>query len=581
MQKPTMQEPTIQESTIQEPGASKRERLKLFAAFLIVGVVSLVQPGCNCSSNDSAPPPSSAVSSVSPVENSTTALVSTKVSAIFLNEMDSATVENGFSLMLNNTPVTATVVYDVATKTATLTPTNNLDSGAEYFASIDSSVKDSNGNFPLPSGFIWSFNTSSSMQLVSKNSSAVTANDSSLLADIDGTGRFIVFESEATNLVTLSTTLNRSNIYRKDTVTGEVVLVSTDETGLVEANNNCANPSISANGRFVVFESNATNLDAAIVTSPNGPSQIFLKDLEDDSIELVSRSVSLVPDNSTNGSINPGVSDDGRYIVFESADNALSQIDGNTFIQVYRKDMNDEAVEMISRSVGDLAGNGASTNPDMSANGAHIVFESEATNFGASSGGNRIYYVDTSIAHAVEKISVTTAGLDAISDASSPSVSDDGSLVVFHTDATNLDPLDTNGLTDVYFRNRASVTPTTTLVSLNQVGTSAGNSSSSNARISGNSNYIVFESLAADLVADDTNGVKDIFVRNLSALVTDRVNNPSSGSESSFPISAAFQHQPVISADGRYVGFHSEEQYSIDDTDTLSDVFRAYNNSYQ
>ena len=177
------------------------------------------------------------------------------------------------------------------------------------------------------------------MQLVSKNTSGVTGNDLSRNSDIDSTGRYIVFESEATNLSAVATTLNRQHIYRKDTVTEEVVLVSSDASGLVEANTQASNPSISSNGRYVVFNSTATNLDAAI--NSNGISQVYLKDMDDGSVDLVSRSATLVPDNSLAGASFAKVSDDGLRIVFKSPDNNLSLIDGGGLSQIYLTNMSD------------------------------------------------------------------------------------------------------------------------------------------------------------------------------------------------------------------------------------------------
>ena len=155
------------------------------------------------------------------------------------------------------------------------------------------------------------------------------------------------------------------------------------------------------------------------------------------------------------------------------------------------------------------------------------------------------------------------------------SVADDGSIVVFDSAATNLDVPDSNGFSDVFFRNR--VTSSTRLVSSNSFS-SSGNGDSGNAQISGNGLYVVFESLASDFIATDTLRIKDIFVRNLAAfpgIDIVRVNNPDSGTEAT-----ASTDEPVISSDGRYVGFHSIEQYSIEDTDSLLDVFRAHNSTH-
>ena len=487
--------------------------------------------------------------------------------------MDSASVVSAFTLNVSGgAPVAASVFYDEGDRTAILDPSSDLLPGTQYTATIASSVKDINGGAPLSTDFVWSFTTSPAMFLTSKNTDGVTSNNISGKADIDSTGRYIVFESKATNLSSDATTTGGLHVYRKDTITGEALLVSSDSSGLEEADNDASNPSIASNGRYVVFESKASNLDG----STNGISQIFLKDLSDGSIELVSRNAVGTPDNGTTGASNASVSDDGRYILFQSSDAFMSTINGNGNVQVYLKDRSDGSVTMISRQNASIAGNDDSTNPDMSSNGIHIVFESKATNLTASNSFKHIYYVDTSMAHTVEQISVVTGGDEATADSDKPSVSDDGLVIVFHTVGV-LSESDINGVTDVYLHYRPFVL--TQLISVNPNTSNSGNGASSNGHISGNADYVVFESLASDLVNEGALGFKDIFVRNLSALpstIINKVNNPESGSEAT-----ASSDNPVISADGRYVGFHSIEKFTVDDTDTLSDVFRANNSTYQ
>ena len=556
-----------------ETTKSQYDRFRLITAFLVVGIISLVQPGCNCSSSNGGTP--SAITSVSPASSSATSLVTTDVSAIFRDDMDSATVESGFTLTLNNNQVAATVSYDEATKTATLSPGSDLVSSTEYRATIASSVKDINGNSPLSSDYVWSFTSSPAMLLTSKNANGVTGFDVSQSADIDATGRYIVFESEATNLTSIATTLNRSHIYRKDTITGEVILVSRDRAGLVEANNDAFNPSISTNGRYVVFESAANNLDGTSFFRK----QIYLKDLDNDDVTLISLTIEGLPDDGANDASNAKVSDDGRYVLFQSSDFLMSTIHSGGIDQIYLKDMSTGSAQMISRTATGAAGNAASGNPDMSADGTHIVFESLATNFTASNSNNHIYYVDTSSEeYTVEQISVATGGAEADANSNKPSVSDDGSTVVFHTDATNLDVVaDKNGTTDVYLHYRPLAF--TKLISANPNTGKSGNDASRNAHITGNADYVVFDSLASDLVSGDVLGVKDIFVRDLSVLpdiTIERLNNPESGSEAT-----ADSDDPVISTDGRYVSFHSIVPYTIDDTNSWSDVFRAHNSTHR
>jgi Tol biopolymer transport system component len=218
-----------------------------------------------------------------------------------------------------------------------------------------------------------------------------------------------------------------------------------------------------------------------------------------------------------------------------------------------------------------MAGNTASNNPDMSADGSHIVFESLATNLTTSNSLNHIYYVNTSVAHTVEQISVATGGAEANAQSNKPSISNDGSTIVFHSDATNLDGSDDNGSTDVYLHY--VVPGSTELISANSNTGKSGNGASSNAHISGNADYVVFESLASDLASGSTLGVNNILVRDLSAwpgIIIEKVDIPSSTLPS---------NEPAISADGRYVSFHSDEAYTADDSNSVSDVYRAHNST--
>ncbi len=545
---------------------SQYQRFKLITAVLTVGIISLVQPGCDCSSSNGDTSAPTAVTATSPLSNSTTSLVTTDVHAVFRDEMDGATVESAFTLTVNSNLVSATVKYDETTQTATLTPAADLLSDAEYRATIASSVKDINGNSPLTSDYIWTFTTSPAMQLVSKNLNGVTSNDLTQNADIDATGRYVVFESESNILVNTSTTLNRSHIYRKDTVTGEVLLVSSDKSGLVEANNHAYNPSISSNGRYVVFQSIANNLDG----NTNGNQQIYLKDLDTNDIVIASRNISGVPDNGISGASNANVSDDGRYVMFQTNDAAMSALNSGN-VQIYMKDLSAGTVEMISRTNAGAAGNAPSNNPDMNTDGAHIVFESMATNLTSSTSQNHIYYVDRSVVHNVEQISVTSIGTDANADSFNPSVSDDGSTIVFDSTATNLDELDNNGVSDIYLRHRPSTF--TKMISANPNTSASGNAASSNAHISGNGDYVVFESRASDLASGSALNITGIYVRNLSAwpeIVINKLDIPASTRDS---------NGPAISTDGRYVSFDSVESFTVDDTDTLRDIFRAHNST--
>ena len=552
---------------------SDRGRWSFLASVVFIGLVSLVQPGCNWGSSDTFSP--ATIASVFPVQNSDTAPVNTNVVVFFGIDMNETTI-NDTTFTLTQTggaPVTATVSYDPATRSATLDPDTDLISGTEYSATISSTIEDAAGNTPLASDFVWSFTISQATELVSKDIDAVVGNDLSENSAIDGTGRYIVFESEATNLVTVFTTFNRNHIYRKDTITGEVLLVSSDADGL-EANNSSFTPRISDDGRFVVFASNATNLSSTISTG--GILQVFIKDMEDGSVDLVSKNTGLIAANVI--AANPDVSNDGRYIVFESSASNLTLLNNNSFSQIYRKDMSDESIEMISQNTSQSAGgSGNSNRPAMSPDARYIVFDSDAGNdiVSGATPGRHVYLVDMNSPDITEQVSVDSNEIQASGTSINASISDDGNYVAFESDAANLITGGTSR-SDIYRRDRSA--GETLLVSTPD-GINSGDVGSFNASISANGAFVAFESASINLVVETTLGLTDIFVRDFSTAPTvtiQKINLSQSGDEAT-----NISGNASISSDGRYVSYDSPFSYDITDTNTINDVYRSYNSAFQ
>ncbi|MGB5456529.1 MAG: Ig-like domain-containing protein [Gammaproteobacteria bacterium] len=561
---------------------SDKNRWLLIVSVMALGLISLVQHGCDSDSSNvfvpaspsipTPPPLPSAITAVSPLQNSDTALVSALVSASFSNDMNGATFTTStFTLTTGGAPVTANVSYDVTTKTATLTPASDLVTATEYRATISSVVEDAAGTRPLTADFVWSFTISPATALVSKDSNAVVGNDVSARSAIDASGRYIVFESEATNLASAATTFNRNHIYRKDTVSGEVVLVSSDAAGL-EANNNSASPRISDDGRYVVFESLATNLSSI---STGGTRQVYLKDLADDSVDLVSRTTDpVVADNSAE---NPDVSNDGRYIVFESNATNLSALGTTGASQIYRKDMTDDTIDMISRNTTQTAGgNGSSNRPHMSADARYIVFDSAANDISvaATSSVRSVYLIDVMNPDTIELISVDTLGTQGNGASIGASISDDGNFIAFESQATNLIAGGTT-LSDIYRRDRSR---NQTLLVSTPDGIISSNDASVGASINGDGRYVAFVSAATNLVTETSLGLNDIFVRDLSTLPTvtlAKINLTQTGAEATDNSANA-----SISSDGRYVSFDSAFNYDISDTNTINDIYRSLNSTF-
>jgi Tol biopolymer transport system component len=173
------------------------------------------------------------------------------------------------------------------------------------------------------------------------------------------------------------------------------------------------------------------------------------------------------------------------------------------------------------------------------------------------------------------RVSVDSAGVAGNAGSSFPAISDDGRFVAFESDATNLVPNDTNYRRDIFVYDRQTVT--TERVSLTTTGAEA-NADSFYPEISEDGRYVVFESLAPNLVPGDTNGVRDVFVRDRLMAITERVSVSTAGTQGNAASSAEGAAWPVgaaaISANGRYVVFQSDASNLVaGDTNGVSDVF--------
>lgn len=204
----------------------------------------------------------------------------------------------------------------------------------------------------------------------------------------------------------------------------------------------------------------------------------------------------------------------------------------------------------------------------MSGNGRYVVFASNATNFasGDTNGCRDIFRLDTQTGQ-VERVSVSSAGVEANGISDRPAINCDGTKLAFYSVATNLVTGDTNGTADVFLRDMNA--GTTTRVSLDSSGNQVTGGESRWPSINGDGTKIAFSSRATNLVANDTNGTEDIFLRDLSAGTTVRVSVDSSGNQAT-----NYSDLSCISADGTKVGFGSMAANLVaNDTNGMSDVF--------
>ncbi len=404
-------------------------------------------------------------------------------------------------------------------------------------------------------------------------------------SSISADGRYVVFDSEATNLVANDTN-GREDVFVHDRTMGQTTRVSVDSSG-AEGNSSSNSPSISAEGRYVAFGSLATNL---VTGDTNEIYDIFVHDLQTNTTTRVSvDTAGGDPDGESYAP--PAISADGRYVAFASWATNLVPNDTNGVggVFVHDRDVDGNGIfdepgqvstTRVSVATGGAQATGNSDQPSISAEGRYVAFRSEATNLVANdtNGQDDVFVHDRDVDEngifdepgqvSITRVSVATGGAQATGgDSWYTSISADGRYVAFASWATNLVPNDTNGVHDIFVHDRQ--TGQTTRVSVDSAGAQATGNSYDPA-ISADGRYVAFQSLAANLVADDTNGRYDIFVHDRQTEQTTRVSVDSAGAQATGGNSG----YPAISADGRHVAFASWATNLVpNDTNGYSDVF--------
>src|SRR2546423_198698 len=206
---------------------------------------------------------------------------------------------------------------------------------------------------------------------------AAGGNSDSSDSVISSDGRFVLFLSSANNLVTNDDNGKFVDVFLRDRTNGVTTLVSVNQTGTGGGNGNSVSPAISTNGRYVVFESEASNL---VANDTNGVSDVFLRDLQNGTTTLVSMNGAGTGEG--NGpSTSPVMGAEGRYVAFVSQANNLVANDTNGASDVFLRDLQTGTTSLVSVSAdGSTSGNGASDSPTLTPDGSWIVFISRATN---------------------------------------------------------------------------------------------------------------------------------------------------------------------------------------------------------
>lgn len=461
-------------------------------------------------------------------------------------------------------------------------------SGDGNFVTFNSAASDlvANDSDGLEDVFITSLTFGNAVLATRRNadslgSSRTGSGDSDThISSVSADGRYVVFTSKASEL-TANDTNAAEDVFLRDLQTGKTTLISRNQAGTASANAASFAPQISADGRYIVFSSTASDLAA---NDSNTASDVFWYDRDTDKMVLVSHTIAGIA--GSGASLSPVLSADGLFVAFvSSAQNLTSDTTSGKNIFIWNSATN--AISLVSHAnIGSASGNGDSDSVAISGNGEFVVFASAASNLiGNDTNNKKDVFVWNRSTNAIALVSQSSSGAIGDGDSLAPSISNDGKIIAFTSAASNLEGTDNNNGLDIFVRNLNA--NTTTLVSANTSGTySAGGGDilnrlgAFNPIVSGNGEFVAFSSTLVDLANSDSNNAEDVFVRNLKDNTTQLVSINSSGtsgtgtSNGASGSSGTGSSNPIISSDGRFVGFSS---YSTDlvsgDANAVQDVF--------
>jgi Tol biopolymer transport system component len=398
---------------------------------------------------------------------------------------------------------------------------------------------------------------------VSVDSGGSEVDNDSWYSAISADGRYIAFVSASDELV-VDDGNGMRDIFVHDRNTGDTERVSLGEDGQ-EGDGDSINPVISADGRFVAFESQAENF---VTGDGNGTRDIFVRDRVLGTTELVS----MVNGQAGDGdSRHPAISDDGRFVTFYSTSSDLTPNDGNGVGDVFLYDQQNGTMTAVSMTAQGQTGDLESRNPVVSGDGQFVAFESLATDLAANDGNNASdIFLYSRQNGSLTRISINNDGEEGDSHSYKPDLSADGSAVVFQSLAENLWESDSNDKSDVFIyyhdQNNQSLIERASVAD----GGGQSNGDSGSASVSADGSYVVFSSFANNLAGGEIYGTnQDIYLYDRQAGAVERISADLLSQE---PDGASVN--PDISADGRFVSFDSIASNLVEnDSNSHVDVF--------
>ena len=411
------------------------------------------------------------------------------------------------------------------------------------------------------------------------------SDDLCLNASISGNGNRIAFQSNAMSLVPGDDGLF-TDVFVRDVAAGRTFRISRSSTG-GNPNGNCQFPVISADGQYVVFQSLALNLLGTPATT-TGLYRTHVNTGVTERVNVNAGGGESVDGAPVGGAGSFSVSADGRYVAFLHNGTDLHGAT-TALVNVYRRDMTipgNLAGDTVRISFSDAGGDptafppGSGTvsysSPSISGDGRFIAFSSNAIELVTPPKGNTlsdVYLWDATGPDIVRVSSAhpTLGGGFPSGDSSACRVSLDGSAVVFQSTANNIVLGDTSG-TDVFHWTRA--TGTIVRCSVNSKGGQqvGGTSLSSGPSVSGDGQIVAFTSDTVNLFPEDFNNANDAIVRNLATGETFAASVATFGQHLEIGVTAG---TVSVSADGRYVAFQSiSSVLAGDDFNSVTDIYR-------
>jgi hypothetical protein len=384
-------------------------------------------------------------------------------------------------------------------------------------------------------------------KLVSKNSDGEPGTGGySAVGGITPNARWVSMESAANNFPGAST--GEDHVYRRDRKRGKTELVSRANNGNPADGGGSYDTAISDNGRFVAFESNATNLPGSL-----GPTyyQVYVRDLKRDRTTLISALNNGDP-ASGGDSTDPSISGNGRLVAFESdATNLPGEISPDD--QVYLHDRRTGATRLISKTTGGSPADDDSEDAAISPNGRIVGFESLASNLPGGLGTADQSYVRDLNGGRTLLVSKNSAGNPANGDTEDVSVSRNGRFVEFESEATNLPGSLGPTYTQVYLRDRKN--DKTTLISKTSGGDPAAGYWSEDGSVSANGRWVQFESGATNLPGEISPDYQ-VYLRDRDQGNTKLVSKSNSGDPGN-DFSGMRMNSRYLSQDPRFAAFFS------------------------